>query len=141
MLVELFALLISYLGVFAGYALSRVAKKEVASGKKFLGFLQNILFLSVLIWFFSSINISILYRIVLAIVFVLLQIAFKNDYVVLGLVFGLQPTFITSILIFLYGFPKGSLLYKEKLSSIVKKTLIYIVVGIIGLLLRKYLLF
>ena len=138
MLIEIIALLISYLGVFVGFKLSEIAKEEIVPGKKNLVILLNGLYILALLWFFYSVPVTLLYKIILAVVLVVVYLLFKKNYSVLGLMFGLNPDFLMASLIFLYGFPAGSLMLKENYVSIIKKTIVYVVFGAIGLIVRNY---
>lgn len=139
MIIEILGLIISWLGVFVGFGLKKIAKEEIEPGKKNLSLLQAILFVLILIWFFYAVNVSILYKVVIAVILAVIIYLTKNNYAILGIMFGLNPDLVLSSLIFLYGFPTGSLM-KENYVKIAKKTLIYLVLGIIALLIRNYFL-
>lgn len=140
MITELIALIIVYLGVFIGFKLSRIAREEIKPGKNYLITLQYILLFAALLWFFFSGSAAELkYKIVIAVVLVAVHLLLKNDYIVLGLVFGFKPDFLMSALVFLYGFPAGSLLYKENYFGVLKKTIVFVVFAVIGFLLKNYL--
>ena len=139
MINEILALIVSYLGVFVGVGLKQIAKKEVETGKKNLILIQFILFVLTIILFFYLIKTNIWYKLSAAIVLMIIIYITKNNYAVLGAIFGLEPSFLISMLIFLYGFPTGSLT-KDNYIKTAKKTWIYLVLGVICLIIRKYLL-
>ena len=130
MFTELLALLVSYSGVFIGRLLKDIAKEEVRDGKKNLSLLQSILFILTLILFFYSVSGSALYRIGLAILFAVIIYLLKNNYAILGIMFGLLPNTVLSVLIFLYGFPTGSLMGGSH-KDVFKKTTIYLVLAVV----------
>ena len=130
MLTEILALLVSYSGVFAGRFLKDIAKEEVREGKRNIAFLQSLIFIITLMWFFYSISGSILYRTGLALLFIVIIYLLKNNYAILGIMFGLLPSFGFSTLVFLYGFPTGSLM-SESHKEVFKKTGIYVVLAVI----------
>ncbi len=140
MLTELIVLLISYLGVFVGFGLSKIAKEEVVPGKKNLVIFSRVLFLIILFAAFYNSPLSLLYQRLIIIMTIAVLYYFKSYYGVLGILFSVNPNFIVSSLIFLYGFPEGSLMHKENISSITKKTIGFLIFGLIGLLLRNYVL-
>jgi hypothetical protein len=139
MLIELISLIVSYLGVFAGYGLSKIAKEEVSAGERNLLILKRFILIAILIGFFFGTKISLIAIIAFGII-ILLGLYLRQDYAALGIVFGLHTDFVMSSLIFLYGFPKGSLLHKEIPLHIFYRTLSYIIFGFIVLLLRLYVL-
>jgi hypothetical protein len=140
MWIELFALILSYSGIFAGYFIGKAAKEEVAIGKKNLKILELVLRLIILIVFFVIVDFNIVIKISILVLIILVELILKNTYIWLGIIFGLNPVFLMSSLIFLHGFPKGSLMYKEKLLEVVKKTYLFLVFAIIGFLIKKYVL-
>ncbi len=137
MIAELLALIVSYSGIFVGKYLSKIAKEEVEDGRKNLAYLSWILRLSVIIIFLASNNISLSYKILALSLMILAEYIIKDNYSWLGILFGLNPDFLTSSLIFLYGFPKGSLM-KGSYAKILKKTWIYLLLGLILLLLTNF---
>lgn len=139
MLVEI-ALVIAYLGIFVGLGLGKSFKKEVKDGKKYLVALQYVILFAALFWFFfSGSETELKYKVVIAAVLIVIHLLLKNDYAVLGLVIGFKPDFLMISLGFLYGFPSGSLLYKENYVEVLKKTIGFLVFAIAGFLLKNYL--
>ncbi len=136
MWIEISALIISYFGVFTGAALGKIAKQEVIHGKKYLSILQHFLIFAVFFWFFTSHTTSELStKILIAFALVAVYLITKNNYLVLGIVFGIKPDFVMGSLIFLYGFPAGSLMCGESFPDMIKKTVAYLAAGFITLII------
>ena len=125
--------LISFSGLLVGMILAFTAKEELEPGKKYFLLLQRLTLLLILIFLLNFFNINLYLRIMIYVLFIILMaINIKSQiiYPALGVVFFLSlkdiNLFITnSILIFLYGFPSGSLfakkLIKKKKSVVFKK--------------------
>lgn len=139
MITEILALIVSYLGIFCGIGLKKIAKNEVIAGKKNLMLLQLILFAIIIVLFFYFVQLSILYKVIAALVLMLLIYLTKNNYAVLGVIFGFEPSLLMSIFILLYGFPTGSLM-KENYLQTLKKTWIYLLLGLVFLIIKTYVL-
>ncbi len=142
MFTEILALIVSYLGVFVGYGLSNIAKEEVKHGQDNLLKLQKLIGVLAAVWIFYS-NFPFT-NIIIPLVSVLSLISLfyipKYNYATLGLLFGVNPDFVTSGLLFIYGFPTGSLMFRDDYFKIIKKTWLYLLLGVIGLLIRNYFL-
>ena len=127
--------LVSYIGLFLGFALALIAKEEIKPGKKNLIFLQKIILLLIfgfLLILFEQMYLSIL----VLLMFISLSLWKKYSkkefnelpyiYILFGMVFYLSSKrlnlfVIESSLIFLYGLPVGSLLTtKNKKETVVK---------------------
>lgn len=145
MLDIIIASIVSYLGVFVGKCLSDIAKEEVKDGSYNLFYLQATISALIAGWMFYNIFpekeiIVIIDAIVgLAALFFIFLIP-KYNYAFLGMIFALYPGFITSSLIFLYGFPAGSLMYKDSYIKILKKTWLYFAFAAAGFLIRSVLI-
>ena len=125
--------IISFLGILIGMLLAFTAKEELESGKKYFLLLQKLTLLLILIFLLNFFNINLYLRITIYVLFLALMtfnIKSQIIYPILAVVFFLSSKnpglFITnSILIFLYGFPTGSLfakkLIKKKKSFVFKK--------------------
>ena len=149
MIIEVLALIVSYFGIFIGKYLSKAAKEEVEDGRKNLQILK--ISLSIVIFFlflilapFSLLSKIILYALIISLVIVWRRFRMKtskpaSDLYAFGILFGLNPTFLMSVLIFIYGFPAGSLM-KENYFKILKKTWIYLLLGVAALIVRNYFL-
>jgi len=126
--------LISFSGLLIGMLLAFTAKEELEPGKKYFLLLQKLTLLLVLIFLLNFFNINLYLRITTYILFILLMaINIKSQiiYPALAVVFFLSlkdiNLFITnSILIFLYGFPTGSLFAKK----LIKKRKLFVLKNI-----------
>ena len=128
--------IISFSGLLIGMLLAFTAKEELKPGKKYFLLLQKLTLLLILIFLVNFFNVILYLRIIIYILFILLMtfnIKSQVIYPALAAVFFLSSKnpelFITnSILIFLYGFPTGSLfakkLIKKKKSFVFKKILL-----------------
>ncbi|MBU4284218.1 MAG: hypothetical protein KJ968_03855 [Nanoarchaeota archaeon] len=113
--------LISFSGLLIGMVLAFTAKEELEPGKKYFLLLQKLTLLLILIFLLNFFNVILYLRITIYILFIfLMTINIKSQiiYPALAAVFFLSSKnpelFITnSILIFLYGFPTGSLFAKK----------------------------
>ena len=124
--------LISFSGLLIGMVLAFTAKEELKPGKKYFILMQKIILLLILIFLLNFFTINIYLRIIIYILFILLMIInIKSQiiYLALGVMFFLSSKdinlfIINSILIFLHGFPTGSLftkkLIKKKKSFVLK---------------------
>lgn len=136
MITELISLIVSYLGIFIGKLLSKIAKEEIIPGKKNLEVFQTMLFTLILVLFFNLIKMNLTSKIIIAIVLVVIELIFRNQNALVGLLLGLEPTFLMSATVFLYGFPTGSLMHKDNYAKIFKKTVIFLIFGLIGLIIK-----
>jgi len=128
--------LISFSGLLVGMLLAFTAKEELEPGKKYFLLLQKLTLLLILIFLLNFFNINLYLRITIYILFIcLMTINIKSQviYPLLAVVFFLSLKdmnlfIINSILIFLYGFPTGSLfakkLIKKKKLVVFKKILL-----------------
>ena len=128
--------LISFLGLLVGIILAFTAKEELKPGKKYFMLMQKITLLIILIFLLNFFNINLYLRITIYVLFILLMaINIKSQiiYPVLGIVFFISSKnpelfIINSILIFLYGFPTGSLfakkIIKKKKSFVFKRVIL-----------------
>lgn len=152
MLTELFLIIVSYLGVFIGYGLSKIAKEEVKYGIKNIKIVEFILRVALIISFVYFAPISSISKIVTLIIFILTTICiaprnfstsfskrdiYHDNYVPMAILLGVYPSFTLASLVFLYGFPVGSLMNKESYKSLLRKTCLFLVVGIIAVLIRS----
>jgi len=127
--------IIAGLGIFCGKFLGRAAKEELKQGKKYFIYFKEvciILFLSILfiIIFINYQAAAFIYLLALVLIIFFLYFANKDllvneinhnyiNYVIFAFILfasiGNQKLFfITAALIFIYGFPTGSLLFHEK---------------------------
>jgi len=120
------ASLVSYLGLLLGIILIKLAPEEQKPGKKYFILLKKILFFLVIAFllFFHKINFIFSLLLLIFIIILTLNKKIKLEksgfvYFFLGIVFFLSSKIfnlfvIESILIFLYGIPTASLIFKVK---------------------------
>ena len=126
--------LISFSGLLIGMILAFTAEEELKNGKKYFLLLQKLILLLILIFLLNFFNINLYLRITIYILFIaLITFSIKSQiiYPILAVVFFLSSKnpglFITnSILIFLYGFPTGSLFAKK----LIKKKKLFVLKNI-----------
>ncbi len=138
MLSEILAFIVVYLGFFVGYYLSRIAKEEVAVGRRNLIIFQKTISFVILVWFLANSTISLLFKLILTAIFIINEIAIRNDYLLPGIVFGIMPDYALSSLIFIYGLPTGSLLMKDKIKMIFRKTIWFVVFVVLVAIVHIY---
>ena len=146
-------LIISYLGLLAGIIISYMAKEEIKSGKKYFQILKPIIFVFIVYFFMTYLNIFPVISIILAIVFAGFtfiwdkRMKFINTNILYYsffsvIIFETKLSYYASIigvLIFIFGLITASIksekLEKVKLLPRVKKILgeniIYIILGLI----------
>src|SRR3989344_1730978 len=105
---------LSFLGSFLGYFIGKSTQEELEVSKIYFRILEVvILFILVLIFLFNNFNLWV-FLIGIVVAFFL---KFEYLYFGLGLVSSFLSkdlTFLSSILVFIYGLPYGSLLFIEK---------------------------
>ena len=115
--------IIASLGIFCGVVLGYIAKEELKPGKKYLILLQYVLIaVMIVLMVYFRFEEEIVFLFVAALFFVIYKTRFKKQimpeiYVLFALIFSKAPAaafIVWSSLIFLYGFPTGSLLYMKK---------------------------
>ncbi len=145
-----------YAGLLAGIILGYISKEEVKAGRKYFIIIQKIILLLIIISFSAYSRLDIILR--LSIFFVLISsliiIHFKDinilrysliTYTILGIIFYISSSIsrlflINSSLIFLYGFPTGTLLVdfkKNNFVGILSRHSLFIVVAISSFFLLK----
>jgi hypothetical protein len=115
-------LIISFLGLFVGLILSRIAFEELKDGKKYFIIIQLLLWIIIvnaIIFYYNSL-IYVIMGVLLVVLIFILKYIFKNkirllDYIIMGILFYYSAAFpgllkITTAAIFLYGFPTASLI-------------------------------
>ena len=113
--------LVSFSGLLVGILLAFTAKEELGPGKKYFILLQKLILLLVLVFLLNFFNVNIYLRIIIYVLFIYLMIINVKSQVIypaLGIVFffsskDINLFVINSTLIFLYGFPTGSLFAKK----------------------------
>lgn len=142
-------LIIIFLGLFIGLLIGYMAKEELKPGKKYFDILRHALFISILVVFFVK-NPSVVFIIFIAALVIIFSFSKHREtlyYYVLAVIFFLSWHYngfaLLAPLIFLYGFPIGSIyLYnhikkkkKQVILGLLKQYVGFLVVGIIlGLL-------
>ena len=123
--------LISFLGLLVGILLAFSAKEELKPGKKYFMWMQKIILLLILIFLLNFFNMALYLKVIIYTLFIfLMAINIKSQiiYLVLGIIFFISSKnpelfIINSVLIFLYGFPSGSLFAKKIIKK--KKSFIF----------------
>ncbi len=124
-----FAVLICFSGLIFGHLVSKIAREELAAGKKYFILVQNILLGMMLFSILQLFQIGIVISIVLAVLFSFLASMFRNFdrniffYLTFGVVLfiasrNFEIFLIVSALIFIYGFPTSALLMEGPKSRI-----------------------
>jgi hypothetical protein len=125
-LTQIFILLISLLGFLFGIILSLIAPEELKPGKKYFFLLKHTLFLIILvniIYFFIKQQeyLALIILTIIYLTFIIIQFKPRNNYweipnylifLVPYFLLNQNPTFqlLQTTLIFLYGFPAGTIL-------------------------------
>jgi hypothetical protein len=151
--IYLLTLVLAFLGLYAGLIVSYFCKEELKPGMDYLNWLMHIIFIAILAIFFVK-NPSWLFIILVSAIIIFFSLSKNREtlyYYALAIIFFLSWRYngfaMIAPLIFLYGFPLGSMhLYyniKEKKKQVIMK-LFYryvgflingIILGLIGLLL------
>lgn len=152
-LIYLVILVLAFLGLYVGLFVSYFCKEELKPGLNYLNWLRHLIFIAILIIFFVK-NPSWLFVILISVIIIIFSLSKNREtlyYYALAIVFFLSWRYngfaMIAPLIFLYGFPLGSMhLYyniKEKKKQVILK-LFYryvgflingLILGLIGLLL------
>ena len=142
-------LIIIFFGLFIGLLIGYMAKEELKPGKKYFDILKHALFIAILVVFFVK-NPSVVFIIFIAVLVIIFSFSRNREtlyYYALAVIFFLSWHYngfaLLAPLIFLYGFPIGSIyLYnhikkkkKQVILGLLKQYVGFLVVGIIlGLL-------
>lgn len=114
--------LITFSGLFIGKALAHFAAEEMVAGRKYFLLMHKIIFVVIVALLINALNLNpffraVIYLVLLAALFFLRMIRSEIIYPLLGLIFffGSKTELFMAIssLIFIYGFPTGSLLAKK----------------------------
>ena len=117
------ALVFSFLGVLAGLGLGYFAKEELRHGRKYFLWMQNIILVIAGIFVLYSLNLNLILFIVLGLALTLVLAYFEPNAIIgygllallVFLSIGNDNLFILmTSLVFLYGFPTGSLFLIRK---------------------------
>jgi len=138
------SVLIVFIGLIIGIIIAKYTEEELKAGKKYFSILQKLLLFVIFILFLFFLKIKMIYIIIDCVLFIILLIVIKLKkniiaYNLLAIVLFLTAKndifFIyLSGLIFLYGFPTGSLFYyntkKNKLKIFFKSYIWFLVLSL-----------
>ncbi|HHE36355.1 MAG TPA: hypothetical protein ENL16_00900 [Candidatus Woesearchaeota archaeon] len=130
MLAYLIILVITFLGLFTGLLIGWLAKEELKPGRKYLSIFKHVLFIAILIIFFVK-NWSVLFVIFIAGLIIIYSFSKHWEtlyYYALAVIFFLSWRYngfaFLGPLIFLYGFPIGSIYLLEHMKVQRKQVLL-----------------
>jgi len=110
------AALIAFSGIFAGAFLTFFTKEEMPTARKYFPWLQKALFLVMIAIFFNFFKVNGIIMLIayILILFMIVKKQTLDYYPLLAIIFfllgqGNESLFMISALIFIYGFPTGSL--------------------------------
>ena len=117
------ALIGAFSGLFIGMLLGYITKEELKPGKKYFIWMQNIILILAAIFVLYSFQLHIILSILIGLILTLALIYFKPKaiigYIILAILIlliieDINFFILTASLIFLYGFPTGSLILAKK---------------------------
>ncbi len=110
-------ILACFLSIYLGIFTAIMAEEELKDALKYLRVFQNlILTLVSYVLFYPYIK---LYAIIVSLIILLIMFNFKSIkrdlwiYPILGIIMGVNSSIMMISLVFLYGFPSGSILYEK----------------------------
>ncbi len=110
------AAVIAFSGLIVGVFLARFTKEEMPTGSRYFPLLQKIIFMAIAVVLLSTFNIALPIKAAIYAIIVILLLRFYSTsfYPLLGVAFFLlgqqsATLFEAAVLVFLYGFPVGSL--------------------------------
>lgn len=146
LLTYLILLVLVFLGLFLGLLIGYVAKEELKPGKKYFDIFKHVLFIAILIVFFVK-NWSVLFVMVIAALIIIFSFSRYREtlyYYALAVIFFLAWRFngfaLLAPLIFLYGFPVGSIYLHNHLKQKKKKVVLGLLEQYAGFLITGVLL-
>ncbi len=119
----LLVLIGSFSGLFVGMGLGYITKEELKYGKKYFLWMQNIVLILAAIFVLYSFHLHIILFILIGLLATLAMIYLKPGivigYLILAVLFylsigSINLFILTSSMVFLYGFPTGSLILTKK---------------------------
>lgn len=122
-IINLIAAIVAFSGIIVGVLLAHFAKEEIKPGKPYLAMLQKSLYLILAVIMVNFFEIPILFRIVVyvLIMFIVVFVNIKSEllYPAFGILLYLSATnsmtfLLVASLVFLIGFPTGSLAVNPK---------------------------
>lgn len=135
--------LISFLGLIFGLILKKIAKEEVVDGRTYLDLFEKIVLVLIIIVLFPNLSLSfnaIMYLVV-GVLFGYIIGKYLTVYFYLGLslvlsfLFSKNFFFLSNVLVFLFGLPRGSLIKFKA----VYKNLLFFIIPFVGLLFLEVL--
>jgi len=115
-LIYLISAVIAFSGVIAGAILAFNTKEEMPTAKKYFPLLQKILLIAMVAVLLNYFNISVVIKVIIyaLVIFAVSKKQMLNFYPVIAVLFfslgqSSQSLFLISTLVFIYGFPTGSL--------------------------------
>src|SRR3989338_8625407 len=138
--------LLSFSGIFLGGFLAIKVREEMKTGSKFFPVMQSIIFLFAVSVSMYQFMLPIVFRIgVYALIILMLSVTRQALYPILAVLLALSSAspahlFLLSSLIFLYGFPAGSMLvytrglhsYRQATTAIVVANLSFVPIAAIS---------
>ncbi|MBW2990185.1 hypothetical protein KY348_00600 [Candidatus Woesearchaeota archaeon] len=146
LLTYLILLVLVFLGLFLGLLIGYATKEELKPGKRYFDILKHGLFIAILIVFFVK-NWSVLFVVVIAALIIIFSFSRYREtlyYYALAVVFFISWRFngfaLLAPLIFLYGFPVGSIYLHNHLKQKKKKIILGMLEQYVGFLITGVLL-
>jgi len=139
------AAIIAFSGLIVGSILALRTKEEMPTAKKYFPLLQKILYVAIIAVFLNHFKVGIIIKVIIyaIVIFAILRAKVLNSYFIIAVFFFFlgqseKSLFMISLLVFLYGFPTGSLLviyskkmkWPEAVKKIILKHGIFLVVAI-----------
>ena len=116
---QILGIMIIFIGIIIGIILGKITKEELKPGKKYILFFKNVLLAGIFVVSIAY-SLNIIMSIVLVLILIYLLIfKFKfNDIIVYAsfafIYFIISKNILLPVLMFIYGFPTGSLMVKVK---------------------------
>jgi len=137
--------IIAAIGLICGYFIAKIAKEELKEGRKYFIFLKRILLALILFFLLLGFEVYILLSLIVSVLFLFFILYFFKNivkknvliYLILALVFffSVKTKFflIISSLIFIYGFPTGSLMFyqKKKEMALARPLIVFLIIAIL----------
>ena len=146
LLTYLILLVLVFLGLFLGLLIGYVTKEELKPGKKYFNILRHVLFIAILIVFFVK-NPSIIFFIFIAALIIIFSFSKHREALysyALAVIFFISWRFngfaLLAPLVFLYGFPVGSIYLCNHLKQKKKKVILGMLEQYVGFLITGVLL-
>ena len=146
LLIYLILLIVAFLGLFLGLLIGYMTKEELEPGRKYFNIFRHALFISILIVFFAK-NPSTIFFIFIAALIIIFSFSKHREtlyYYALAVIFFISWRFngftLLAPLIFLYGFPIGSIYLSSHLKQKKKKIILDMLYDYSGFLITGVLL-